>query len=84
MFSERKELVYSNRDKAIKELQPIGYGADLLINGNISECIRYMSILVSLDNIKCIHAELLLINELCPDKYEYVLGKIRPLKYLRP
>jgi hypothetical protein len=51
-----------------------GYAADTLINGNISECIRYISEFMNLGaaGIGIAVDELIKVKELCPEKYDFV------------
>jgi uncharacterized protein YqgV (UPF0045/DUF77 family) len=48
-----------------------GYAAETLINGNISECIRYIKEMNKISS-DIAFDELLKVKELCPNKYEYV------------
>ena len=58
------------------ELQVFGYASETLINGNISECIRYIELLYSKNLNTWAHEELTLIKENCPERYNYILKKV--------
>ena len=51
-----------------------GYAAETLLNGNISECIRYIKEIAEF-SLEIAFDELLKVKELCPNKYEYVKSK---------
>ncbi len=55
-----------------------GYAADTLINGNVSECIRYIKEMMNLGSagIGIAVDELMKIKELCPERYDFVKSKI--------
>lgn len=50
------------------------YAVDTLVNGNISECIAHLRLLISngLPGIELVHDQLMKIKESCPERYEYV------------
>jgi len=54
------------------------YAVDTLINGNISECIRYLRGLLDFGKagIQTLHEELIRIKTEAPEKYNYVLKKV--------
>jgi hypothetical protein len=58
----------------------IGYASDTIENGNISEAIRYLSMLYSIAPINYVVRELELIKERFPNKYEFIISKIRECK----
>lgn len=60
-----------------------GYAAETLINGNISECVRYLNELINNGYFSTSHEELIKIKEDCPEKYHYILSKInfQPIKF---
>lgn len=70
-----------------KDLEQIyvehGYAAETLINGNISEAIRYLNELINSGYFSTAHEELIKIKEDCAEKYPYILSKInfQPIKY---
>lgn len=55
-----------------------GYAAETLINGNISECIKYLKGLIEygLTGIGAMHDALMRIKEECPDRYDYIRAKV--------
>lgn len=54
------------------------YAVETLINGNISECIDYLRKLFKCGTIgiSVVHEELKSIQELVPDRYEYIKKKV--------
>jgi|APGre2960657373_1045057.scaffolds.fasta_scaffold238668_2 hypothetical protein len=70
-----------------KDLEQIyvahGYAAETLINGNISECVRYLNELINNGYFSTAHEELIKIKEDCAEKYPYILSKInfQPIKF---
>jgi hypothetical protein len=60
-----------------------GYAAETLINGNISEAIRYLNELINNGYFSTAHEELIKIKEDCAEKYPYILSKInfQPIKF---
>ena len=60
-----------------------GYAAETLINGNISEAIRYLNELINGGYFSTAHEELIKIKEDCAEKYPYILSKInfQPIKF---
>lgn len=60
-----------------------GYAAETLINGNISECVRYLNEFINNGYFKTAHEELIKIKEDCPEKYPYILSKInfQPIEF---
>lgn len=53
------------------------YAYETLINGNISECYRYLNELIECGAIPVAIDELIKIKELIPEKYDYILSKIK-------
>lgn len=53
-----------------------GYAAETLINGNISEAVRYLNELINNGYFSTAHEELIKIKEDCAEKYPYILNKI--------
>jgi len=64
----------------VEDLEPNGYALELLLNGNISTCIEYISFMYSINLIKSAFIELALIKENCPEKFDYIMSKIRTSK----
>ena len=60
-----------------------GYAAETLINGNISECVRYLNEFINNGYFKTAHEELIKIKEDCAEKYPYILSKInfQPIEF---
>lgn len=65
----------------IKRLDEIfiseNYSIDTLVNGNITECIRYIDELISNGYFTPAHEELVKIKEQYPEKYKYVKNKVK-------
>lgn len=54
------------------------YAVETLINGNITECIKYLKGLIDygLTGIMTMHDELINIKEKCPDRYDYIRKRV--------
>ncbi len=57
-------------------LLPDGYACETLINGNISECIKYLNELIKEGFFIIAHNELVMIKENQFNKYEYIKSKL--------
>lgn len=57
---------------------PDNYAVFTLLNGNISECIRYLRELKETGIVgqKTVHEDLMMINEMVPEKYQYVKNMV--------
>lgn len=55
---------------------PSGYAADTLINGNVSECIRYLNELLECRATVFVWEELEDIKERCPERFCYIKSKL--------
>lgn len=65
------------KKQKIEEIMlPSGYAADTLINGNISECIRYLNELLEYRATVFVWEELNDIKERCPEKFSYIKSKL--------
>lgn len=64
----------------VEHLHPNGYALELLLNGNITLCIEYVSFMYSINLIKSAFIELQLIKENCPEKFDYIMSNITTSK----
>lgn len=73
----------NNRVEFTKIYVEHGYAAETLINGNISEAVRYLNDLINNGYFSTAHEELIKIKEDCAEKYPYILSKInfQPIKF---
>lgn len=73
----------NNRVEFTKIYVKHGYAAETLINGNISECVRYLNELINNGYFSTAHEDLIKIKEDCAEKYPYILSKInfQPIKF---
>ena len=59
------------------------YAVNTLINGNISECIKYLRDLIGtgITGMKEASEQLTKIKEDCPERYEYIKENVYKYKY---
>lgn len=66
----------NTQSKLEQILLPDGYACETLINGNISECIKYLNELIKEGFFIIAHNELVMIKENQYNKYEYIKSKL--------
>lgn len=55
---------------------PNGYAYQTLLNGNVSECIRFLNELIQQGFFIVVHYELTIIKENAPNRYDYIKSKL--------
>ncbi len=67
----------TNKQTTLEQiLLPEGYACETLINGNVSQCIKYLNELIKEGFFIIAHNELVMIKENQFNKYEYITSKL--------
>ena len=76
------DILNPNKIDFIEAHAGYNYGVETLINGNVSECVRYLKELIGtgMAGIEEAHEQLMQIKQSCPDRYDYVKENVFSIK----